>query len=182
MNSGPEEIPAILLTQLGREQALALMDCAEIRAFDGGTVIVREGQPVGSLYAVLDGVLSISVEDAGRTLQLGRIGRGKWFGELSLLTGEPAAASVTAETPATLLELSHALFDCLLTARPELANAVIRVLIPTLAERLRASNEAIAQGPSGTFALPGSATVAAIALPRNWLKTVLRKLAGLETS
>jgi CRP-like cAMP-binding protein len=59
---------------------------------------------------------------AGESMaEVARLGPGNLFGEMSLLTGEPRAATVVALTDVVLLELDRPVFARLFTEHPELA-------------------------------------------------------------
>jgi CRP-like cAMP-binding protein len=172
-----------LAQQMGIARAGELRSQGTIRNIPAGTLLIGDGQPVDSLYLILDGVMSVSVDNSGRSLHLGRLGKGKWIGDVSLLSGEPLASSgVAAETPATLLELKHAVFRRLAVERPELANSIVRALIDALAERVRASDALIGSNGGGGLALEGSERVVSLEAgkDRGRLKSMLQKLAGVE--
>ncbi len=79
-----------------------------------------------------------------------RLKRGSYFGEMSLLTGEPRAATVVALEDSVLLELDRAAFAHMFVSNPGLA----RQLSSLLAQRrtqLRAVAEA---GGGGMDAVP----------------------------
>ncbi|HKU38201.1 MAG TPA: cyclic nucleotide-binding domain-containing protein [Polyangiales bacterium] len=82
-----------------------------------GDVLIREGDPGRGLFVVLRGEVEVTREDA----ELARLGPSEVFGEISLLTSEPATATVRAATPGTsVLFLSRDYFERLLQAVPEL--------------------------------------------------------------
>ena len=68
---------------------------------------------------------------------IAELGPGDFFGELSLLDGEPRIATVTAEVPTTCLALASWEFETLLEAQPRLAIAILR----GVAHRLRNVSE-----------------------------------------
>jgi CRP-like cAMP-binding protein len=58
-----------------------------------GQRVLRRGLPGGGLYVVLDGEAAVELDgDAVR-----RLGRGEFFGEISVLNGESPSADVRAE-------------------------------------------------------------------------------------
>jgi CRP-like cAMP-binding protein len=185
MMTHSEDAFSVLISQIGSEHASVLRTLATIKEYSAGTAILKEGGPVDSLWVILDGILAVSIRgNDGRSLRLGRHGKGKWFGDLSLLTGETTATvTVIAETPVTLFDLKHDLFNRLLVERPDLAGSIVRILIPALVERIRASNAAIALGTGGNLALQGSDTVFSHEAGRrkNQLESILPKLVGLES-
>ena len=63
-----------------------------------------------------------------------RLGEREVVGEMSLLDPAPRSATVVAETEARLLKIQRADFDEILDLRPEIARAVIQVLVRRLRE------------------------------------------------
>jgi CRP-like cAMP-binding protein len=183
MTTDLEKQFSALAQQIGVEQVKELRSHATTVEIAAGTELVRDGQPVDSLYLVLDGVLTVSVRDNARSLRLGRLGKGTWIGDVSLLSGDSTSStSVTAETPATLLELKHDVFRKLTAERPDLASAIVRILIGALAERIRNSDAAIGRSDQGSPALQGSEKVVSheTGKDKGRLRTMLQKLAGVE--
>jgi len=91
-----------------------------------GEDIVKQGDPGASLFVVVDGLLEVKVEHEGQVKVVGRIAPGEFFGEISLLTGSPRGACVTAITDATLYELTHEVISPILQQRPEIAKEISR--------------------------------------------------------
>jgi CRP-like cAMP-binding protein len=183
MTTDIEKQFSLLAQQLGAEEARELRSHAATLEIASGTELICDGKPVDALYLVLDGVLTVSVKNNGQSLRLGRLGKGTWIGDVSLLSGDSTSStSVTAETPATLLELKHDAFKQLTVERPDLASAIIRILIATLAERIRNSDAAIGQSEQGRPALQGSEKVVSheAGKDKGRLRTMLQKLAGVE--
>lgn len=173
----------LLTERLGRDSLKLLLESARSVECPDGAVITRDGQPVDTLYFILDGVLSVAVEQDGRSLQLGRIGKGKWIGEVSLFSGTPIASStVTAEGPVRLLALRHADFESLRKDHVEAAGRLTHLLVEILIERLRATSGQPVRTADGRLMLPGSETVQQLREKpdRGWLKTALQKLIGIE--
>jgi ABC-type bacteriocin/lantibiotic exporter with double-glycine peptidase domain/CRP-like cAMP-binding protein len=82
-----------------------------------GACVIREGDPPGPLYIVMDGRL-VAYQGEERRL-VGYERAGDFFGELSLFRGTPRAATVEAVTPVRLLSLGEATFRRLLAEHPE---------------------------------------------------------------
>jgi CRP-like cAMP-binding protein len=86
-----------------------------------GDTLIREGDPGQGVYVVLRGEVAVLRNEDGADVELARLGPSEVFGEISLLTNEPATATVRAAKPGTsLLFLSKDYFERLLTAVPEL--------------------------------------------------------------
>jgi small-conductance mechanosensitive channel/CRP-like cAMP-binding protein len=94
------------------------------RIFDSGEAIVGEGEPGDSLLVIDRGRVRIAKGD----LALATLGPGEFFGEMSLLTGEPRSASAVAETPTEVIVLDRAALAPLLERDPALAETLSRLL------------------------------------------------------
>jgi small-conductance mechanosensitive channel len=82
----------------------ALASTATERLYADGEVIVREGDPAGSMFIVLDGRVAVTVGSDDRQVAITETGG--YFGEMSLLTGQPRTATVTARGDALTLEIA----------------------------------------------------------------------------
>jgi CRP-like cAMP-binding protein len=103
------------------------------RSFEPGETIFEEGAPGEVLYVVQAGEIEISRRGAAdERLVVARLGPGEFFGEMSVVLGEPRTARALAVVRARLLELDRETFESMCVERPEIA---IRVL-QRLAERL----------------------------------------------
>jgi CRP-like cAMP-binding protein len=102
--------------------------------FQPGEVIVEEASPGTSLYIVSLGSVDVVKElTPGEWTHITSMGAGQYFGEMSLLTGEPTSARVVAAEQCEVLVLHRDDFSDLLVEFPEL----YRQFIATLSERLR---------------------------------------------
>jgi len=106
-----------------------------------GTILIESGEDVGGIYVVLDGVVRLSsYTDTGEQI-LHEKSTGAIIGLLSLASHRRAMLQCRAMTdvravPVTLDQLAEAL-----DAEPELASLLTRVLVSSLARRLRRSDE-----------------------------------------
>ncbi len=104
---------------------------AERLEYEAGAKIVVQGEPGASLFFVLEGLLDVHIEQSGKpSLRVNRLGPGQYFGEMSLLTGDPRSATVSAATSAVVYQVSKVVLEPILAARPsvvhELAETVTR--------------------------------------------------------
>lgn len=99
------------------------------RLVDSGEVILREGEAGDSVFIVELGAIEVTVEIAGRGAHaMARLGTGDLFGEMSLLTGDPRSATLTALCETKVWELSRAAFEPILRERPAIADRLSRVM------------------------------------------------------
>jgi CRP-like cAMP-binding protein len=84
-------------------------------------LVIREGDPGAGLYVVLRGDVEVTRSERGQAQHLARLGPSEVFGEIALVTHEPASATVSAGSQgASLLFLSRDYFERLIAAVPEL--------------------------------------------------------------
>lgn len=106
-----------LFRGLSRKHLRWLAGYCEVADFMAGHAIVRQGDPGDAFYVVLDGQ---AVLTQGKRF-IGRLLPGDHFGEIAVIDGGPRTATVTSETPMTLLILSRANFQAAMKDDPELA-------------------------------------------------------------
>jgi CRP-like cAMP-binding protein len=94
-----------------------------------GTKLAKIGEPGGELFAIVDGEAIVRTRP-GRTAALKS---GDYFGEMSLIDGQPRSATVEATTPIRLLVLDRRDFWRLLDGK----TAIARKVMQTLCGRLR---------------------------------------------
>ncbi len=100
------------------------------RELDAGAELIREGEPAGEFYVVVEG--EVDVRRRGR--RVAHLGGGSFVGEIALLSRSPRTATVIASTPLRVLAISGRDFVALLDTLPELWLKVAR----TLADRVDA--------------------------------------------
>jgi CRP-like cAMP-binding protein len=135
--------------RLFREQGLSSRELLELatysreRRYAPETFIFREGDIGDEMYFVLDGCVRISkfLPGAGEEA-LAILGRGEFFGEMSLIDGQPRSADArTHAGAATLLALDRERVASVLSMEPQAALAFLRLLCRILAARLREQEE-----------------------------------------
>jgi CRP-like cAMP-binding protein len=110
-----------LFSTLTAEEKAALASQMQRKEYKSGDVVVEIGTILQSLYVVSRGVLAGTVEENGRKIEVIRLGRGDFFGENGLLTGEPLNGEIAALTKVVLYEISKDALSPLLQARPSMA-------------------------------------------------------------
>ena len=104
------------------------------------SVVVSASDPGDALYIVADGDVKVSLwGDNGREIILSTLPSGSFFGEMSLVDGEPRSASVTCISDAHILRLARRDFLQLLKSYPSIAINVMT----EMCVRLRRADESI---------------------------------------
>ncbi|HVK78276.1 MAG TPA: cyclic nucleotide-binding domain-containing protein [Kofleriaceae bacterium] len=110
-----------LFTLVPDDQRPALLARFHPLHADSGQALVRQGERAGGLYLIVLGAVEV-VRRVGdrRAVVLATLGEGSYFGEMSLLSGEMASASVVAAGPCELAVLPPRDFYEIVSANPEL--------------------------------------------------------------
>ncbi|MCG6533628.1 MAG: cyclic nucleotide-binding domain-containing protein [Syntrophales bacterium LBB04] len=117
-----------LFQTLNEDSLKALQAVAHLVNFETGSFIVQENEAGDSLFIVVSGLLEVlktSVD--GQCSKVAVLAPGHIFGEMSLLTGSPRNATITAQTPVTLIEVNKSHFEPILRLNPELANRITEI-------------------------------------------------------
>eukprot|EP01039_Chlorochromonas_danica_P006161 gene6162-6789_t len=117
-----------LLQELTEEQLDKVADSVEIFPYNTGDVIIRKGSEGNVFYMIKEGTVLVS--DVGASFADHTLTTGDYFGERALITGEPRAATITAQSHVKLLALDREAFNTLLGPLRELLdhNMNIRIL------------------------------------------------------
>ena len=97
--------------------------------FMKGEMMTRQGAEAHWLYLLTKGSAEVIVStDAGIHKTVGILHSGDFFGEMSLLTGEPRSASLKALEDSETYRLDRQAFDDILHGRPEVAHYLSELL------------------------------------------------------
>jgi len=116
----------------------AFAACARRLRPIAGEIVIEEGMTGDSLFLVADGLLWVSLEEAGEAgTRAARFRPGDVFGEMSFFTGAPRSATIRAATDAVLYEFPKESFAEPLRNRPELAMRMAQLLAERQREHAR---------------------------------------------
>jgi len=86
----------------------AILASTELRSYSEGDIIVTEGEQGSSLFLIVSGEVKVFTRgQRGEHVPLAELGPGDFFGEVSLLTGRPRTATITAKDEVTAIELAR---------------------------------------------------------------------------
>jgi len=127
-----QEIP--LFASLSGEERSLIQERISFKEYKKGEIIYQEGSPADALSVVVLGRVVIYTQDqGGNETLLEYLHRGKYFGIISLLTGEPHSVTAKAINDCLLLIIKKEDFDFILKKIPRLAID----LSQTLSRRLK---------------------------------------------
>jgi len=121
-----------MFADLSTPQLEAVAGVFEETWFPEGERILRQGLTGSGFFVILDGECSIRVDGQERA----RLGRGEFFGEVSVLLGESPVADVVAVRPTRCLVLGGPAVEAFLTSYPR----VMYRMLQAQARRLRNAN------------------------------------------
>lgn len=138
--------------RLNAEERAVIAERFRPRRFGRGSQIIEEGAPGGGLYLILVGEVEVvrAAKD-GHVVKLGTLGEGSYFGEMSLLRGGVASATVRATRMTEAVQLPPRDFYEMASQHP-----VLWEQLRTEAEKRDMANHAIVAGEarkSDTFYL-----------------------------
>jgi len=107
-----------LFASLAPELRSQIAHAAPMAVYGSGETIVKEGEQGQSMFIVLSGAVRVVLGPQGE--EVARIDRGGYFGEMSLLTGEPRSATVLASGgDVAVVEIDAELFRRIGALHPE---------------------------------------------------------------
>jgi ABC-type lipoprotein export system ATPase subunit len=132
-----DEAVALTLPLLKHRQMLAISKKAQRLAFGPGQSILSRDEHVDSFFMIARGAVEIVLQDKKHDdFSIARLGSGQYFGEVELLRGGKAIASVRAvnDGPVELLALQRDDFHNLLKESPLTEEALGRIVQQRLEE------------------------------------------------
>lgn len=139
-----------LFHELSYRDLLKIMGACEMRKYQPGDAVVRDGEHTGGLFVIVAG--RVQVSKGGRILA--ELGPGDFFGEMSLLDNEPRSADVSASMPTWLLSIGRDDCRVMLRDNPVLGSKMLWAFCQILNARLRNANRELAGNPSGQTGAP----------------------------
>ena len=136
----PEELAAFpLLASLPLEALAGLARSLRTMHHPAGSPILVQGERADRMHFLRAGKVRVEIDSAADVrIPVAELGPGDCFGEMSLLTGEPASAHVTALDEVESLALDRSAFNELATRNPGL----LRDFTTLISRRLRKADEA----------------------------------------
>jgi small-conductance mechanosensitive channel/CRP-like cAMP-binding protein len=143
-----------LFAALSPEQRRGIAAATTSRVYGNGEAIVRQGDAGQSMYVVCSGAAVVVIEPDKR--EVARIPPGGYFGEMSLLTGEPRTATVVARGDTVVMEIDAEEFRQLGATHPQAIEQIGLAAVTRRAEldaaKKAAHGTAVAEAPANFLA------------------------------
>jgi CRP-like cAMP-binding protein len=121
-----------LFADLATPQLQGVAGQFEEAFFPEGERVLRQGLKGSGFYVILDGEAAVIIDGQQRTT----LGRGEYFGEVSILLGEPPTADIVALRPLRCLVMGGPAVEGFLVDHPR----VLFRMLQTQTRRLRNAN------------------------------------------
>jgi CRP-like cAMP-binding protein len=121
---------------LGDSTNILVRDTYE-HALAEGELLFDEGDPGDSVFVIVSGEIELTRESGLGRRMVARLGAGEFFGEMSVVLGEPRTARATAVKPTRLLALDGETLEAMCVEQPEIAIRIISRLSVRLKESER---------------------------------------------
>ncbi|MDM8515681.1 pentapeptide repeat-containing protein [Desulfobacterales bacterium HSG16] len=135
-----------LFQTLDKKDIRNLVSFLKVKKFDKKSIVIKKGQPGKNLYIVASGKVAV-LGEGGITIAV--MGKGEVFGEMSLLTGKPAGATIEVLEASTVLSLAAADFWNMLDNHNSLQMYFTRLLAQRLAEIHKVRSQEFKSGMHG---------------------------------
>jgi CRP/FNR family transcriptional regulator, cyclic AMP receptor protein len=122
-----------LFVDLPPEELETIAASAEEVSFRQGEWIIRQGDPQSAVYVIVDGEVAVVIDDEERRV----LSKGSFFGEVAVLLGEPATATIMTRTPVTCLVIDGSEIQAFLLSHPLVTYRILKAE----ARRLKTASE-----------------------------------------
>lgn len=117
-----------IFAPLSDEETAQLARSSIRRVFAPGEVIVRKGQEGNSMFVIIRGSVKVQLPDGAGSRTINQLGPNDFFGEMSLLTGEPRSANVVAEEETDVMQIRKTAVKPIFEANPELMDSICAIV------------------------------------------------------
>ena len=121
-----QEIP--MFVPLGEEELEKLAKGSSTRVYAPGEAIVRRGQEGNSMFVIVRGLVKVQIPENDYQKTINKLRANDFFGEMSLLTGQPRTATVIAEEETEVIQIKKTALRPLFEANPNLMKAICDII------------------------------------------------------
>jgi len=117
-----------IFSPLSEDEIERLANASTSRVYAPGEAIVRMGQPGNSMFVVIRGSVKVQIPENTYQKTLTTLHENDFFGEMSLLTGEPRSAAVIAAEETEVLRIDKDGLKPIFESNPTLAESVYELI------------------------------------------------------
>lgn len=108
-----------------------------------GELVVKEGEPGDHMFVIVEGEVKVMLKRGKKEIVLATLGKGNFFGEMSLFGGNPRSATVQALTDLKLLKITREDINRLSSTNPKLLSELTMGLCTELCQRISETNTSL---------------------------------------
>ena len=121
-----QEVP--MFAPLAEEEIEKLAKASTTRVYAPGEAIVRRGQEGNSMFVIIRGGVKVQIPENDYQNTINHLKTNDFFGEMSLLTGQPRTATVIAEEETEVIQIKKTALKPLFEANPDLMTAISEII------------------------------------------------------
>ncbi len=143
LNSRFERLSRIpIFAPLSDEETEKLAAASKVKVYAPGEPIVRMGQEGNSMFVIVRGAVNVEIPDHSGTKVVNKLAENDFFGEMSLLTGQPRSATVSAAEEPEVMQIGKNSIKPIFEANPDVVSSIVSIID----ERRTALKATIAEG------------------------------------
>ena len=120
----PDSMNSELFSGMSEEEVRQILKELSLMSFLSNAKVIEEGDSGDSMYIIKSGRAKVIAHLFGKALDLATLETGDIFGEVAFLTGRPRTASVIAEGPLDVYELSRLELEKIIDNNPSLLQKI----------------------------------------------------------
>lgn len=149
-----------LFHTLGKDSIDFIIQRLKFKTFNANETVCKIGDPGDEMYIIISGKVKICIyTEDGQEQIVATLGPGDYFGEMSLMTGEPRSASVITTEDSEMFSLHKNDFDVILEKFPSISISMGKIMSQRLRDTLAKASklptvtkiETTQHGPKGSL-------------------------------
>lgn len=117
-----------IFAPLSAEELEKLAQASTMRVYAPGEPIVHRGREGRSMFVIVRGTVKVQIPENTYQKTINHLKANDFFGEMSLLTGEPRSATVIAEEETEVIQIKKEALKPLFEGNPELMTAICEIV------------------------------------------------------
>lgn len=117
-----------IFAPLSGEELEKLARASKDRIFAPGEEIVRRGQEGNSMFVITRGSVEVQILQGSEVKTINTLRESDYFGEMSLLTGEPRTATVVSVEETEVVQINKSALKPIFEANPELVDTICKMV------------------------------------------------------
>lgn len=117
-----------IFSPLSEDELVKLANSSSRRVYAPGEAIVRLGQEGNSMFVIISGSVKVEVPEGTGYKTIGTLAENDFFGEMSLLTGQPRSANVVALVETEVLRIDKIGVKPIFEANPSIVESMSEIV------------------------------------------------------